>query len=289
VFLTRPEPPTRTDWARAGLALGGRAAVLSGWDAVRLRDLGAARPPCEEILVLTSGGANRRVGPIRLRPSGRPVRVVRTATRDPAMPFAQLADTARAIADTCLTYRYLGPVRALVTSAVQRGLCTAEQLAGELDAGPRNGSALLRRALADAFDGARSIAEAEACELLAGGGVPAFELNVAIIDVSGRVIAVADVLWRELRAILEIDSREYHFSEPDWKATMRRHNRLLRLGLAVAHYPPSEIRSRGADWVDEVAAWLGARAVELGRPPPATVGVLRPGPSGPAPFVLSSM
>jgi hypothetical protein len=79
----------------------------------------------------------------------------------------------------------------------------------------------------------------------------------------GRVIAVADVLWRELRAVLEVDSREYHLSEAQWKATRARHNRLTRAGYAVTHYPPSAIRDGGLAWVADVDNWLRARAFEL--------------------------
>jgi hypothetical protein len=61
--------------------------------------------------------------------------------------------------------------------------------------------------------------------------------------------------------VLEIDSREFHFDEPAWHATMQRHNRLTRHGLAVTHYPPSAVQP---GWTDEVAAWRRARAVELG-------------------------
>jgi hypothetical protein len=100
------------------------------------------------------------------------------------------------------------------------------------------------------------------------GGVPRFELNVPIVH-AGRVIAVADVLWRELRAVLEIDGREYHLSEAQWKATMARHNRLTAAGYAVTHYPPSAMRDGGLAWVAEVDDRLRARAREPGRPFPS--------------------
>jgi very-short-patch-repair endonuclease len=158
----------------------------------------------------------------------------------------------------------------LVTTAIQRELCSVEQLTAQLRRAPRRNSAALRLTLSDAVAGARSVAEAEAAELLRLGGVPRFELNVAIVH-AGRVIAVADVLWRELRAVLEIDGREYQLSEAHWKATMARHNRLTAAGYAVTHYPPSAMRDRGLAWVAEVDDWLRARALELGRqsPPPA--------------------
>ena len=174
-----------------------------------------------------------------------------------------MAAVPRAVADTALEMRGLRDVRALVTDAVQRGLAAPADLVAELEAGPQQGSALLRHAVADLVDGARSVAEAEAIELLRRRRVPPFEVNVPLVDERGVVVAVADILWRELRAVLEIDSREFHFGERRWKATMRRHNLLLRLGYATAHYPPSEIRSRGAAWADEVAGWLAARAREI--------------------------
>ncbi len=49
------------------------------------------------------------------------------------------------------------------------------------------------------------------------GSVPPFELNVPIVDEYGRLLYVVDMLWRELRAALEVDSREYHFGVEDWR------------------------------------------------------------------------
>ena len=263
ILLTRPELPTRADWVVAGLALVRGRGAVSGWDALRTRGLGGHEPPSPTVLILTSSGGNRRVGGAHIRPSRRPLRTVRTAACD-EMPFIEIVDVARAIADTARDHQSLSPVRALVTSAIQRGLCTVDDLVGELNSGPRNGSAFLRHALNDVCDRARSVAEAQAVDRLRPADVPPFELNVPIVDSAGRTIAIADVLWRRLRAILEIDSREFHFAESDWKATMRRHNRLTRAGLAVSHYAPAEIRDRGVAWAAEVAQWLRARARELG-------------------------
>ncbi len=78
-----------------------------------------------------------------------------------------------------------------------------------------------------------------------GADVLVLSRAVPIIDGTDRVIAVADLLWRALRAIIEIDSREFHFDEAGWKTTMTRHNELTALGYAVTHYPPSYVRQRG--------------------------------------------
>jgi hypothetical protein len=139
----------------------------------------------------------------------------------------------------------------------------------------------LRRAILDVFGGAASISEAELAELMVSAGLPPFELNVVILDSAGNHVATADVLWRALGAILEVDSRAHHFLEPQWKRTMRRHNLLTRAGLAVTHYPPADLRDRPETVVAEVDAWLRRRAVELGvgYPPAAP-------PSPGRPFIL---
>jgi hypothetical protein len=233
--LTRPEAPTRDDWAALGIALGGPTAALTGWDAARAVGLGDPIPPGGPVLVVSRHATNRVVGCVRIRETTRPYSVRTTSPDNAVHPLTPIVGTARAVSDAAAQFTAANPVRALVTSAIQRERCTVEQLLAELHAGPRNGSRLLRLAMADAVDGARSIAEAAASRRMTRARIPAFELNVPIVDADGRVIAVADVLWRELRAILEIDSREYHLSEADWKRTMRRHNLLTRIGFAATH------------------------------------------------------
>jgi hypothetical protein len=194
---------------------------------------------------------------------------------------------ARAVADTAAAYQDLPAVRALVTSALQRRACTVGDLAAELDAGPWQHSRLFRLALADAAGGARSAAEAEAAHRLRSGGVAPFELNVPIVDEDGEIIYVVDVLWRHLRAALEIDSREYHFSVRDWQATLERHNELTRHGLAVTHYAPAVVLVRGPAWVSEVNDWLHRRAAEIGVASPHHLPLARqPADAEPEPFVV---
>ena len=245
-----------------GLALGGPDSALTGWDAARLRGLGPKLPVVPVVRVLTRRGGNRRIGDVRLRPTTRPLTATVMAS-DRYPEGIRLVSAARAVADTALDATSGAVVRAMITQSVQRGLCTQDELLAELEAAPQNGSGHLRAALEDIRRGARSIAEAEAVALLRRPDVPPFDVNAEIRDATGHVVAVADVLWRSLRAILEVDSREFHFGEQEWKQTMRRHNRLAALGYAVVHYPPSAIRSGGQMWVDEVAAWLRGRAAEI--------------------------
>lgn len=286
--LTRPEVPTRGDWAALGIALGGPSAALSGWDALRVRGLASCSPPANEVLVLSQHASNRVVGSVRIRETDRPYTTTLTSVDAGQYSLVPIVSTARAVADASRYCRRLGPVRGMLTGAVQRRLCTIEELVHELRTGPRNDTALYRVALSDALDGARSVAEAQCVRRLSRARVPPFELNVPIFDRSGTLVAVADVLWRALRAVLEVDSREYHFSERDWKQTMARHNRLTRLGLAVTHYPPSVVSGKDRAWLDEVRDWLEVRSRELGIAWPRGRGVLRPADSDPEPRPLSA-
>jgi hypothetical protein len=253
---------------------------------VRAFGLGALTPPDDLVLLLCRGGEHRERGGVRFRPTARSYGPASTYRLPIAYGGIPVVTAARAIADSALLYDTLAPVRALVTSAIQRQVCTPEQLGDVLATSPRNYSAQFRAALSDVLDGAHSIAEAEASEALAAGLVPAFELNVPIVASGGRIVARADLLWRRLRAVLEIDSRQFHFDEDGWDATRTRHNRLTSAGLAVQHYSPSEVRAAPARWALEVGAWLAARATELQVPLGPPGGPIRHGPGGPPPFLL---
>jgi very-short-patch-repair endonuclease len=81
-------------------------------------------------------------------------------------------------------------------------------------------------------------------------GLTGFEQNAQIV-VRGRRF-VADFLWRELRAALEIDSTEYHLSPRDDEATPERDQMLRAGGYAVLHVKPSQLRHPAAfagDWL----------------------------------------
>lgn len=120
--------------------------------------LGARTPPSSRVLILDRSGKNRRYGDVLIRPTPRPFTTQLLPATHPSLPFAAVVSAPRAVADTALEYRGLDPVRALVTSSIQRGRCTPAGLAAELDQGPRGGSRWFRRALADVIVNAHSIA-----------------------------------------------------------------------------------------------------------------------------------
>lgn len=270
IFLTRPDEPTRADWLAVGRIVAGPSAVISGWDAARTFGLGDERPPVDWTLILASDGSHRDVGMVRIRPSKRPIQ--RVWRPIPTLGVVALASAARAVADTALLYPGFAEVRALVTSAVQRELCTPQDIEREYLAGPRNDSLPLHIAVQDVLAGARSVAEAETADVLRAADLPPFEMNVQLLDAAGFHIATADALWRALGAVLEVDSRRHHFLEQQWRGTMDRHNTLTAQGLSLLHVAPSDVRHRGPVVVENVQTWLRGRAADLGLPfpPPPT-------------------
>lgn len=248
VYLTQP-PPTALDRLHAAALRGGPGSVVSGGAALHAYGFRSVVQPRHELVLVAHGGGVRSFDRFRVRHTARlPAPALR--------PGPPLAPVERAVADHARSLRSLDDVRAVVAEAVQRGFCAIEAIAVELHAGRRNGSALLRRAVDEVTLGAASAPEARAASPLRAARVPAFEQNVPVTVGARRY--VADFLWRELWAILEIDSRDYHFAPRDWQATLRRHAELETAGYSVIHVPPAELRD-GDEFVQRVKQWLAGR------------------------------
>ena len=250
VYLTHP-PPIATDRLYAAALRGGPGAVLSGAAALYAHGLRAVGKPRYELVLVAAGSGVRSFGRVK----------VRHTARLPApclQPGPPLAPVERAVADHARSLLDVDDVRAIVAEAVQRGFCDVESIAVELQEGRRNGSSLLRRAVREVAAGAASAPEARAGTLLRAARVPPFEQNARVVV--GSRDYFADFLWRELRAILEIDSREYHFAPQDWQATLRRDAALETAGYSVIHVVPSDLRD-SAEFVRRVRQWLASRHV----------------------------
>jgi hypothetical protein len=247
---------TWPDRQRAALAYAGPGAVLTG--AAALADEGlrsVTRPDLVLVLAPRSATASDRQW----------VRVRRTARLpEPALLAGPArAPFARAVADLALERRRLDDVRTLVAQAVRGRLCTVDELITELIDGPRRGSRNLRQAIDEIGSGSWSAPEARAATILRGANVPPFEQNARIDLPNGRWL-IADFLWRELRAILEIDSMEHHHSNPvQIEATHARHLELESLGYSVTHRTPWLVANRSATFRSGIERWLAARAREI--------------------------
>jgi very-short-patch-repair endonuclease len=247
---------TEVDRYRAALAFAGSDAALSGAAALRVSEIGKVAVPATVLVLVPRDNRRRSAGWVCVRRSQRRIDLEQWVG-------PRRVCVARAAADHALTLRRIDDVRALVARVVRDGRCTLDELAQELATGPRRDSALLRQALEEVGLGAASAPEARAAALMRRARLPAFEQN-ARIDLPGGRYYVADFLWRRLRAVLEIDSREHHFEPADWADTQDRHLELTTVGYSVVHRPPSSLRDEAA-FLAGVSAWLHGRAADLRR------------------------
>jgi very-short-patch-repair endonuclease len=254
VYLTASGAPTSDQLHSAALAYVGNGAMLTGLSALARHGVRAAGNP-RYVHVLAPDH-------LRVRSTGF-VLVTRT-TRPPEptdyVDGMTVAPVARAVVDACLRLVDPDRVRAVVAEPVQRWLCSVADIADWLALAPSRGSALTRRALEEIQLGAHSAAEAKVGRLLRLAGIQPFEQNVEVHAVDGTRLARGDFVWRELRAVLEVDSIAYHLSPDDQRRTQQRHNRLQAGGWAVLHYAPAAIRDNPDKVVAEVRAFLAVRA-----------------------------
>ena len=246
---------TWSDRPAAAIAFAGAGALLSGAAVLHDAGLRSVARPARLLVLVPRANRVRSTSWVRIRRTHR----LPDADLVPGPPRAPIA---RAVADHALTLHRIDDVRTVVAEAVRRRLSTVDEIAAELEAGPRNGSALLRQAVDEVGAGAWSAPEARAARLLRRAGVPPFEQN-ARIELPGGGYCVADFLWRDLWAILEIDSVENHFAPGDWSATMDRHLVLETAGFSVAHRPPSAVNTYPVRFVRDITAWLANRQRHL--------------------------
>lgn len=254
-YLTVPSASDH-DRVAAALAYAGAGAALSG--AAALWSLGVRRVtvPREILVIVPTGNCSRSSGWVRVRRSVRPLAYE-------LAPGPRCVEVARAAGDLAVTMASLDDVRTLVARVVQHRHCTVAELAQALRDGPMRGSKHFRQALLEVGAGAASAPEARAAKILVAAGVTGWQQNVVLHlpDGSTRIV---DFYWPDLRAVLEIDSVEWHFEASDWSATWDRHLDLSTFGYSVVHRPPSALRDP-AKFVRGVQAWLVGREADLRR------------------------
>jgi hypothetical protein len=256
VYLTHTGTATDDQRDMAALLYAGPRGVLTGAAALRRHGI-AGRGTAVDVVV--PGDVHRLdAGFARLH---RTVRLPRgfcvAGEIRYALPPRAVADAARWLTD-------LGEVREVVAGAVQRGLCPVERLVEELEQGPRQGSALLRRALAEVADGVRSAAEGQLHALIKRAGLPMPIFNPRLF--AGRAfLAVPDCWWPDAGVAAEVDSRAWHLSPREWENTLARQARMAAAGIIVLHFPPSRIYTEPKEVIAEIRSALAAGR---GRPLP---------------------
>ena len=164
---------------------------------------------------------------------------------------------ARAVADAARGMTSLADVRAVVAAAVQLGTCTPGALAAELQAGPVQGSALLRTAVSDVCDGIRSSPEADLKHLLRRAKIAEPMFNPRLYA-DEEFIASPDAWWPEAGVAGEVDSRAYHLSPQDHERTLARDARMAAHGITVLHFTPRQIRTQPGTVVSAIRSALAA-------------------------------
>ncbi len=165
-----------------------------------------------------------------------------------------MAPPARAVLDGLRRIRLLDPVRALLIEAGQSGLCTADELAAELEAGSQRGTALPRAVLRELATDVRSVAEADSLAILRKSGLPPAEHNVRLYDAQGRYIAMPDTWWDDIALAWEIDSVSIHLKKPNYAKTLARNSRYAAAGILVVQTLPSRLRTDTQRVIDELKA-----------------------------------
>ena len=250
VYLAQTGSPSADQREMGALLYAGPASVLTG--AAALRRFGLAGPRTALVDVLVPAGTQKRDAGF--------VRIHRT-TRLPE-PFGvagevRFAFPPRAVADAARGLTDIGDVRAVVAGAVQREKCPVGPLRYELDNGSRRGSALLRRALAEVADGARSAAEADLHALIKRTRLPMPMFNPRLF--AGRVfIASPDCWWPDAGVAAEVDSREWHLSPRDWEETLARHARMSAHGIIALHFTPRQISAKRNEMITAIRSAITA-------------------------------
>lgn len=255
-YLAATGTPTGAQREIAALTYAGGDSVITG--AAALRHHGIQAPPTDVITVLIPARrAVRSTDTVRI---WRTARMPRFVVLDGSI---RVALAARAVADTARALTGLREVRAVVAGAVQGRHCPVFLLADELEAGPKQRSGLLRRAIAEVSDGTRSVTEAEFRDLVRRARLPMPMFNARIFA-GGALLAVADAWWPDAGVAAEIDSREWHLKPADWERTLRRHAVMTAHGILVLHFTPRMIRHEPGRVVADVR-----EAIRAGRARPA--------------------
>ena len=239
----------------AAFLYAGAAIAVTGPAALAFHGIPTDRTDLVDVLVPLR---NRRcdAGFARLRRTTiEPGVLVQAGVVNYAPPDRAIADTARRLTD-------VADVRALVAAAVQRGHVQLWQLTRELDDGPRQGSALLRAALAEVAVGARSAAEADLLTLIRMAKLPEPLYNPRLY-VGEEFLASPDAWWPEFGVAVEVDSKAWHLSPADWERTLERHARMTAQGILVLHFPPGRLRSARREVTAEMRSALARSAGPL--------------------------
>jgi very-short-patch-repair endonuclease len=249
VYLTSSGAPTAKQRVMAAYLYAGNAIAITGPAALTWYSLPSVRT--NEVDVLVPLACYRKdMQFARLHRTG--------VIPDCAVEgIVRYASPARAVADTVRQLADFADVRAVVAGGVQRRKITVADLARELNAGPIQGSARLRAALAEVADGVRSAAEGDLHALIKRERLPEPMYNARLF-VADQLVAIPDAWWPQAGLAVEVDSREWHLSPADWERTLARGARMTEHGILVLRFTPRQIRTAGQEVASRIRSVLSS-------------------------------
>lgn len=247
VYITHALDPTDDDLCQVARAHVGEEFVVTGL--VVMRALALPWLPADPTVHVL-------VPPDTRRSSSRLVRITRTTTYDELDTFAwgdwRFAQASRATVDAARAFSSLRDVRGIVLGAVRARGASVHGLTVAVDAGQRNGSALVRRAIKDAARGCASPPEAELVDELVGRGVPFYVNPWLWLD--GVFLGSPDVWLMGTGTGGEVESQERHGDAAGVENTYDRHERITTPGLQLVHLSVGRVRRDVAAAADHLLA-----------------------------------
>ena len=155
-------------------------------------------------------------------------------------PPLRICSPARAVVDAAREAWTLDAARAVVIEAARRRIVRVEDLRTELEDGPRQGSALARRAIQAAEAGAWSVAEVDLAVALRHSVVlPPVMLNPDLVTPDGTVLPRPDGWIDEVGLAIQVHSKRHHHEEADWEATVLSDGIYAEYGIPVVAMTPT--------------------------------------------------
>jgi hypothetical protein len=205
---------------------------------------GAAAAHWHGITAGTRSSVAVEVPHCRCRRGGGLVDVRRTVRPDPhpwERPPLVLVSRQRAVAVAARDCRTDRDAAAVVLEAVERRLVRLDDLRNELEAGPRAGSARLRRAVEAAELGAWSVPEADlAASVRTSRALPAMWANPAL-RVGDVRLPTPDGWFDDVGLAVQVHSKRYHAGELDWDKTVSGDSVFAEHGVALVAVTPRQI------------------------------------------------
>jgi very-short-patch-repair endonuclease len=246
--------------ARAGQAvtplMRDHAATLARPDAVlcgpsAARRYGIEVPDTRTWLLVAPGNRLRLAGAdVRVR-----VRRERLPERDLTIVDGVLVTTRERAVFDCLRILPEADATGLLDRALQRRWIDLVSLASRVHGfAGRPGINNLVRLLRDATPGARSTAERQLHGHLRRARMTGWHANEPILDADGDLIGTGDVVFRDVRLVIEVDGRAWHSSDDRFQYDRDRQNRLVATGWTVLRFTWADLTGRPAYVVDTIRA-----------------------------------